>query len=66
MGKIVEFPGRPDLAKLAEEYDTMVVIGVNENQIQIISNMEDPDILYSMEVAKAELINAYFTDETVH
>ena len=66
MGKIVEFPGRPDLVKLAEEYDTLVVIGVNENQIQIISNMEDPDILYSMEVAKMELINAYFTDETVH
>ena len=66
MGKIVEFPNRPDLVKLAEEYDALVVIGVNENQIQIISNMEDPDILYSMEVAKSELINAYFTDETVH
>ncbi|MDB4090578.1 hypothetical protein N9527_01650 [Pseudomonadales bacterium] len=66
MGKIVEFPGRPDLVKLAEEYDALVVIGVNENQIQIISNMEDPDILYSMEVAKSELINAYFIDETVH
>jgi len=66
MGKIVEFPCRPDLVKLAEEYDALVVIGVNENQIQIISNMEDPDILYSMEVAKSELINAYFTDETVH
>lgn len=66
MGKIVEFPGRPDLVKLAEEYDSLVVIGVNENQIQIISNMEDPDILYSMEVAKSELINAYFADETVH
>jgi len=66
MGKIVEFPNRPDLVKLAEEYDSLVVIGVNENQIQIISNMEDPDILYSMEVAKSELINAYFTDETVH
>ena len=66
MGKIVEFPFRPDLVKLAEEYDSLVVIGVNENQIQIISNMEDPDILYSMEVAKSELINAYFTDETVH
>ena len=66
MGKVVEFPGRPDLVKLAEEYDALVVIGVNENQIQIISNMEDPDILYSMEVAKSELINAYFTDETVH
>tara|TARA_R110002153_G_scaffold114456_2_gene257217 strand:+ start:1517 stop:1717 length:201 start_codon:yes stop_codon:yes gene_type:complete len=66
MGKVVEFPGRPDLVKLAEEYDALVVIGVNENQIQIISNMEDPDILYSMEVAKSELINAYFTDETIH
>jgi|TARA_R110000803_G_scaffold82105_1_gene148148 hypothetical protein len=66
MGKIVEFPGRPDLVKLAEEYDALVVIGVNENQIQIISNMEDPDILYSMEVAKSELINAYFTDESIH
>jgi len=66
MGKILEFPNRPDLVKLAEEYDALVVIGVNENQIQIISNMEDPDILYSMEVAKSELINAYFTDETVH
>jgi hypothetical protein len=66
MGKIVEFPGRPDLVKLAEEYDQLVVIGVSPDQIQIISNMEDPDILYSMEVAKSELINAYFTDETVH
>lgn len=66
MGKIVDFPGRPDLVKLAEEYDALVVIGVNENQIQIISNMEDPDILYSMEVAKSELINAYFTNEVVH
>ena len=59
MGKIVEFPGRPDLVKLAEEYDALVVIGVNEDQIQIISNMEDPDILYSMEVAKMELINRF-------
>ena len=66
MGKIVEFPGRPDLVKLAEEYDQLVVIGVSPDQIQIISNMEDPDILYSMEVAKSELINAYFTDEIVH
>lgn len=66
MGKIVEFPGRPDLVKLAEDYDALIVIGVNDSQIQIISNMEDPDILYSMEVAKSELINAYFTDETVH
>jgi len=66
MGKVVEFPGRPDLIKLTEDYDGLVVIGVNEDQIQIISNMEDPDILYSMEVAKSELINAYFLDETVH
>lgn len=66
MGKIVEFPGRPDLVKLAEEYDHLIVIGVSPDQIQIISNMEDPDILYSMEVAKSELISAYFTDETVH
>ena len=66
MGKIVEFPGRPDLVKIAEEYDALVVIGVNEDQIQIISNMEDPDILYSMEVAKSDLITAYFLDETVH
>lgn len=66
MGKIVEFPGRPDLVKLAEEYDYLIVIGVSPDQIQIISNMEDPEILYSMEVAKSELINAYFTEETVH
>ena len=66
MGKILDFPERPDVVKLAEEYDTIVVIGVNDEQIQIISNMSDQDILYSMEVAKAELINAYFTDETVH
>ena len=64
MGDVVKL--RPDLAAMCEEYDTLVVIGVSENQIQIISNMEDPDILYSMEVAKAELINAYFTDYEVH
>jgi hypothetical protein len=64
MGKVVSM--RPDLAKLCEEYDTMVVIGVNDSQIQIISNMEDPDILYSMEVAKSELINAYFNSYEVH
>jgi hypothetical protein len=64
MGDVVKL--RPDLAALCEEYDTLVVIGVSENQIQIISNMEDPDILYSMEVAKSELINAYFTDYEVH
>jgi hypothetical protein len=54
---------RPDLSELCEEYDTIIVIGVSDNQIQIVSNMEDPDILYSMEVAKSELINAYFTTE---
>jgi hypothetical protein len=64
MGDVVKL--RPDLAAMCEEYDTLVVIGVSEDQIQIISNMEDPDILYSMEVAKAELINAYFTDYEVH
>jgi len=42
------------------------VIGVSDDQIQIVSNMEDPDILYSMEVAKAELINAYFNSYEVH
>jgi hypothetical protein len=64
MGDVVKL--RPDLAAMCEEYDTLVVIGVSEDQIQIISNMEDPDILYSMEVAKSELINAYFTDYEVH
>ena len=62
MSNIINFPGRPDLAELAKEYTRMVVIGVSDEQIQIISNMEDPDILYSMEVAKAELINSYFVD----
>ena len=61
MGKVTNL--RPDLSQLCEEYDTIIVIGVSDNQIQIVSNMEDPDILYSMEVAKAELINAYFTTE---
>ena len=61
MGKVTNI--RPDLSELCEEYDTIIVIGVSDNQIQIVSNMEDPDILYSMEVAKAELINAYFTTE---
>ena len=65
MGKVTNI--RPDLSELCEEYDTIIVIGVSDNQIQIVSNMEDPDILYSMEVAKAELINAYFTaDYEVH
>jgi len=61
MGKVTNL--RPDLSELCEEYDTIIVIGVNDDQIQIVSNMEDPDILYSMEVAKSELINAYFTTE---
>ena len=61
MGKVTNI--RPDLSELCEEYDTIIVIGVSDNQIQIVSNMEDPDILYSMEVAKSELINAYFTTE---
>ena len=65
MGKVTNL--RPDLSELCEDYDTIIVIGVSDDQIQIVSNMEDPDILYSMEVAKAELINAYFTaDYEVH
>jgi len=64
MGKVTNL--RPNLSELCEEYDTIIVIGVSDDQIQIVSNMEDPDILYSMEVAKAELINAYFTDYEVH
>ena len=61
MGKVTNL--RPDLSELCEEYDTIIVIGVSDDQVQIVSNMEDPDILYSMEVAKSELINAYFTTE---
>lgn len=61
MGKVTNL--RPDLSELCEEYDTIIVIGVSDDQIQIVSNMEDPDILYNMEVAKSELINAYFTTE---
>jgi len=64
MGKVTNL--RPDLSELCKEYDTIIVIGVNDDQIQIVSNMEDPDILYSMEVAKAELINAYFNSYEVH
>ena len=64
MGKVTNL--RPDLAELCEEYDTIIVIGVSDDQIQIVSNMEDPDILYSMEVAKAELINAYFNSYEIH
>ena len=59
MGKVTNL--RPNLSELCEEYDTIIVIGVSDDQVQIVSNMEDPDILYNMEVAKAELINAYFT-----
>ena len=61
MGKVTNL--RPDLSELCEEYDTIIVIGVSDDQVQIVSNMEDPDILYNMEVAKSELINAYFTTE---
>jgi len=61
MGKVTNI--RPNLSELCEEYDTIIVIGVSDDQVQIVSNMEDPDILYSMEVAKSELINAYFTTE---
>ena len=61
MGKVINL--RPDLSELCEEYDTIIVIGVSDDQVQIVSNMEDPDILYNMEVAKSELINAYFTTE---
>ncbi len=64
MGKVTNL--RPDLSELCEEYENIIVIGVNDDQIQIVSNMEDPDILYSMEVAKAELINAYFNSYEVH
>ena len=65
MGKVTNL--RPNLSELCEEYDTIIVIGVSDDQIQIVSNMEDPDILYSMEVAKAELINAYFSaDYEIH
>ena len=64
MGKVTNL--RPDLSELCKEYDTIIVIGVSDDQIQIVSNMEDPDILYSMEVAKAELINAYFNSYEVH
>ena len=61
MGKVTNL--RPNLSELCEEYDTIIVIGVSDDQKQIVSNMEDPDIRYSMEVAKSELINAYFTTE---
>jgi hypothetical protein len=59
MGKVTNL--RPNLSELCEEYDTIIVIGVSDDQVQIVSNMEDPDILYNMEIAKSELINAYFT-----
>ncbi len=61
MGKVTNL--RPNLSELCEEYDTIIVIGVSDDQVQIVSNMEDPDILYNMEIAKSELINAYFTTE---
>jgi len=61
MGEVVSL--RPNLQEMCEEYETLIVIGVNSDLVQIVSNMEDPDILYNLEVAKAELINAYFTTE---
>ena len=64
MGKVTNL--RPNLDELCSSYDTLVIIGVNEDQIQIVSNMEDPDILYSMEVAKAQLINSYFDGVEIH
>ena len=64
MGKVTNL--RPNLEELCQEYDALVVIGVSEDQIQIVSNLENPDILYSMEVAKAELIKAYFNPLEIH
>ena len=62
-GKGYDLPYGRDNIEIPAEPGTVIVIGVSDNQIQIVSNMEDPDILYSMEVAKTELINAYFTTE---
>lgn len=65
MGEVIKL--RPDLQELCKNFDTMIVIGVAPDQIQIVSNMEDPDILYNMEVAKTQLLNAYFyADSEVH
>ena len=68
MGKILDFPEKPDLAKLCEEFDKMVVICVSDDTIQVVSNMADQDILYSMEIAKNEMIQAYYSieDEEIH
>ena len=67
MGKILDFPEKPDLAKLCEEFDTMIVICVSPDTIQVVSNMADQDILYSMEIAKNEMIQAYYQyDEEIH
>ena len=67
MGKILDFPEKPDLSKLCEEFDTMVVICVSDDTIQVVSNMSDTDILYSMEIAKNELVQAYYqVDEEIH
>ena len=67
MGKILDFPEKPDLSKLCEEFDTMVVICVSDDTIQVVSNMSDTDILYSMEIAKNELVQAYYqVEEEIH
>jgi hypothetical protein len=67
MGKILDFPEKPDLAKLCEEFDTIVAICVSPDTIQVVSNMSDTDILYSMEIAKNELVQAYYqVDEEIH
>jgi len=42
MGKVTNL--RPNLEELCQEYDALVVIGVSEDQIQVVSNLEDPDI----------------------
>lgn len=67
MGKILDFPEKPDLSKLCEEFDRMIVICVSDDTIQVVSNMADQDILYSMEIAKNEMIQAYYQyDEEIH
>ena len=67
MGKILDFPEKPDLSKLCEEFDTMIVICVSDDTIQVVSNMADQDILYSMEIAKNEMIQAYYQyDDEIH
>jgi hypothetical protein len=67
MGKILDFPEKPDLSKLCEEFDRMIVICVSDDTIQVVSNMADQDILYSMEIAKNEMIQAYYQyDDEIH